>query len=133
CAEKNKYGVYTELMNASIQSWLATTAGVSTQSAAPPPPSPPPPPPAPAPPPPAPAPPPPAPALTASFKISGTKKAGKKLTFKSTSQPAAIIVNYEWDLNGDGVFGDATGPKVTKRYKAPGSVTVRLRVTDDRG
>jgi PKD repeat protein len=65
--------------------------------------------------------------------VSGTKKVGKKLTFYSTSQPSAAIVKYEWDLNGDGVFGDATGKTATKRFKSAGTVVVRLRVTDNRG
>jgi PKD repeat protein len=71
--------------------------------------------------------------LTASFTVSGSKKVGKKLTFRSTSQPAGHITTYEWDLNGDGQFGDASGPTATKRFKAPGLLTVRLRVTDDHG
>jgi hypothetical protein len=139
CAERNKYGVYTELMNSNIQSWIASTTRIASPPPPPPPAPPPPPPPSPAPapaplPPPAPAPatPPPAP-LTASFKVSGTKRVGKTLTFKSASQPADQIVKYEWDLNGDGTFGDAKGKKATKKFKVAGTTVVRLRVTSGQG
>ena len=44
-------------------------------------------------------------------------------------------MKYEWDLDGDGTFELNTGttPTATKTYAAPGTVNVRLRVTDDGG
>jgi hypothetical protein len=49
-------------------------------------------------------------------------------------QPGDTIVAYEWDLNGDGDFSDATGPQpdVTGYFSAagPGSYLIQLRVTD---
>ena len=44
-------------------------------------------------------------------------------------------MKYEWDLDGDGTFELNTGttPTATKTYAAPGTVNIRLRVTDDGG
>jgi hypothetical protein len=40
-------------------------------------------------------------------------------------------VSYEWDLDGDGQYDDATGVEVTTRFGLPGDRTAGLRVTDD--
>lgn len=40
---------------------------------------------------------------------------------------------YEWDLDGDGAYDDATGPEATVAFASPGEKTVGLRVTDDDG
>jgi hypothetical protein len=39
-------------------------------------------------------------------------------------------LSYSWDLNGDGVYGDATGVTATRSYTVFQSVDVGLRVTD---
>ena len=46
--------------------------------------------------------------------------------------PDGTIANYQWDFQNDGVF-DATGKIAFFRYTAPGTYTVRLVVTDDKG
>lgn len=47
--------------------------------------------------------------------------------------PNGQIAKYEWDFNGDGK-PDATGPKVSFTCPTtPGSVTIKLTVTDDAG
>jgi hypothetical protein len=38
------------------------------------------------------------------------------------------IVSYSWDLNGDGIYGDATGVNPTMTLTSPGSVTIALEV-----
>jgi PKD repeat protein len=43
------------------------------------------------------------------------------------------ITKYEWDLNGDGKFDDATGPGASRSFPAAGDYTVGLRVTDGGG
>ncbi len=43
------------------------------------------------------------------------------------------IQSYSWDLNGDGVFGDATVAKPSTTYGSTGNYTVGLKVTDDLG
>jgi glucose/arabinose dehydrogenase len=59
--------------------------------------------------------------LTVSFDATGsTDPEGKSLT-------------YSWDVNGDGVFGDATGPTASYTYTAAGMYQPSLRVTDDQG
>jgi PKD repeat protein len=42
-------------------------------------------------------------------------------------------LTYAWDLDGDGEFDDASEEKPSTIYKTAGTVTVRLRVTDQRG
>lgn len=50
-------------------------------------------------------------------------------------RPADTIISYEWDLDGDGSFDDATGaqPDVTAFFSAkpPGSYLIQLKVTDN--
>jgi glucose/arabinose dehydrogenase len=40
-------------------------------------------------------------------------------------------LHYSWDLDGDGQFGDATGPTASREYAATTSVTVKVRVSDN--
>jgi hypothetical protein len=42
-------------------------------------------------------------------------------------------LTYSWDLNGDGVFGDATTPSATASMSDDGARVVRLRVTGSSG
>ncbi|MBD0282200.1 MAG: PKD domain-containing protein [Thermoleophilaceae bacterium] len=59
---------------------------------------------------------------------------GEEVTFVSYSDDRdGRITEQAWDLNGDGVFDDATGPLATRRFSVPGGRTVTLRVTDDKG
>jgi hypothetical protein len=53
---------------------------------------------------------------------------GQQMTFVYSSVEATDAI--EWDLNGDGVFGDARGPIATTVFGAPGAYPVSLRVTD---
>src|SRR5215813_6933207 len=50
-----------------------------------------------------------------------------------SSDPEGKPLSYSWDLNGDGVFGDATGPTASYTYTTAGVYHPSLRVTDDRG
>jgi autotransporter-associated beta strand protein len=70
--------------------------------------------------------------------------AGQSVTLNgSASQPSynETINSYEWDLNNDNVFGDATGASPVISYSAltttwsrlPGPNTIQLRVTDSAG
>jgi PKD repeat protein len=71
----------------------------------------------------------------ASFTVTpAAPLAGQAVTFRSTSKdPDGTIATQEWDLTGDGVFGDATGPVATRTFAQSGDAIVRLRVTDNRG
>ena len=42
-------------------------------------------------------------------------------------------LTYSWDLDGDGVYGDATTAQTSWTYTVKGSYTVGLRVTDSHG
>ena len=50
-----------------------------------------------------------------------------------SSDPESGPLSYSWDLNGDGMFGDATGPTVSYTYTATGVYHPSLRVTDNQG
>ena len=60
---------------------------------------------------------------------------GQQVAFAGTtsSDPEGPIAAYSWDLNGDGTFGDATGPGALATYATAGEKTVQLRVTDSDG
>ncbi len=70
---------------------------------------------------------------TASFVYFPTAPvAGLPITLVSTSvdPDSAIPTSAErWDLNGDGLFDDATGPSATVTYPLPGVYPVSLQVT----
>jgi glucose/arabinose dehydrogenase len=59
--------------------------------------------------------------LTVSFNGTGS------------SDPEGKPLSYSWDLNGDGTFGDATGPTASYTYTTAGVYHPSLRVTDDQG
>ena len=54
---------------------------------------------------------------------------GQPITLAYSGGPA-VASPPEWDLNGDGVFPDATGPGVTTSFPAVGTYFVGLRLTD---
>ena len=59
--------------------------------------------------------------------------AGQPVTLTSTSSdPDGKVVKTEWDIDGNGTFGDVTGTNVKRSFDA-GAHRVSLRVTDDRG
>jgi uncharacterized repeat protein (TIGR01451 family) len=47
--------------------------------------------------------------------------------------PGDRITQYNWDLNGDGVFSDALTSTVTHTFTTPGTYTASLMVTDQHG
>ena len=66
-----------------------------------------------------------------------TVDAGQKATFDATSSkvdPAGEIVEYAWDLDGDGAFEEVRqGPRITIIPEVPGPHELSVRVTDDAG
>jgi hypothetical protein len=61
---------------------------------------------------------------------------GQQVTYSaagSTGDPA--IASYQWDLDGNGTFetDSKAVPTATMTYTTPGTITVRLRVTDSQG
>lgn len=43
------------------------------------------------------------------------------------------IASYEWELNGDGQFNDATVPNVSQQFISDGNYQIGLQVTSDQG
>lgn len=56
-----------------------------------------------------------------------------KFDASSSYDPDGEISSYEWDLDGDGEFDDATGETATYTYEQEGTFDVALRVTDNNG
>jgi PKD repeat protein len=51
----------------------------------------------------------------------------------SSTDPNSDALTYSWDLNGDQVYGDATGPIQTKSFPAAGTYRIGVRVSDGHG
>jgi hypothetical protein len=51
----------------------------------------------------------------------------------AASDPDGSIAAISWDLNGDGVFSDATGPVASIAVPSAGAFTVSVAVTDNSG
>jgi fibronectin type 3 domain-containing protein len=63
----------------------------------------------------------------------GDQGADIVLDGSASSDPSGSITLYEWDLDNDTAFDDATGVNATFNSAAPGNFTVGLRVTDGNG
>lgn len=76
-------------------------------------------------------------APNASLSGPATVKAGAKATFdatSSTTDPAGSIVEYAWDLDGNGSFEELRiTPKIAIVPQTPGQQTISVRVRDDVG
>ena len=74
---------------------------------------------------------------TASFTASpNPAQTGQTITFNGSgsSDTDGTIVKYEWDLDGNGSYdANPTMSTASYSYATPGTVTVKLRVTDDKG
>jgi plastocyanin len=75
---------------------------------------------------------------TAAFTASANPAtAGQPVAFDASgsTDPDGSILNYRWDLDGDGTFETNRGPNPTveRVYTTPGAVAVALRVTDNLG
>jgi hypothetical protein len=73
---------------------------------------------------------------TASFKAPGTARAGQTITLNASGSkdPDGSIVNYAWDLDGDGSMETDSGTTATLRHAfGVGVHHLAVRVTDDRG
>ena len=71
----------------------------------------------------------------ASFFLSPqSPRAGNEVQFVSTScDPRGGPIEQAWDLDGDGAYDDATGPRTSRSYPTQSVVNVGIQVTDRRG
>jgi PKD repeat protein len=73
----------------------------------------------------------------AAFGIApATPRTGQAVTFSSTaSDPDGVadLAATSWDLNGDGTYGDATGPTARATFLTAGTYAIGQRVTDKGG
>lgn len=80
---------------------------------------------------------PPAPNAGGPYTLIGQGSIRLDATPSGDPDPGDSIVSYEWDINGDGIFGDLTGPRPILARAAtslsPGSHPIALRVKDSFG
>ncbi len=74
-----------------------------------------------------------APTANAGGPYSGDEGADITVDGSASADPGNDIVLYEWDLDNDGAYDDATGVTATFNSTASGDFTIGLRVTDDDG
>src|SRR4029077_19644335 len=70
---------------------------------------------------------------TASFTAtpsSGATPRDVSSDASASADPEGLMLTYAWDLDGDGLYNDATGKVASRTYSAPGNVHVGLRGTD---
>jgi plastocyanin len=59
---------------------------------------------------------------------------GQPVNFYSTAtDPDSAIATQSWDLDGNGIYGDASGPSASRTFAAPGAYVVGLQVKDTDG
>jgi glucose/arabinose dehydrogenase len=75
---------------------------------------------------------PPVPALNASA-TSGAVPLTVHFDASASTDPDADPLTYSWDLDGNGVYGDAAGPTASFTYSTAGVRTVGVRVSDPLG
>jgi hypothetical protein len=73
---------------------------------------------------------------TASFKAPANARAGQAITLDASGSrdPDGKILDYSWDLNGDGAMDTSSGTTPTLKHAfSKGTQYLTVRVTDDRG
>jgi PKD repeat protein len=70
----------------------------------------------------------------AAFSWSPTDPiAGHSIDFTSSSSDAEGQLTLSWDLDGDGLYGDASGARISHPFSIPGTYEVGLQATDSDG
>jgi PKD repeat protein len=74
------------------------------------------------------------PKVTASFTFEPASPfTYQTVNFTSTSTANVLPLSEQWDLDGDGVFDDASGPTAERSFSHSGDRTVSLQVSDANG
>lgn len=73
------------------------------------------------------------PVADANGPYTGIKRVPVTLDASGSSDSDGIIVSYEWDLDNDGTFDDASGNVVQYIWAEAYSGNIRIKVTDDGG
>jgi uncharacterized repeat protein (TIGR01451 family) len=73
------------------------------------------------------------PVAEAGGPYSGNEGSSITLDGSKSTDPDNNIVRYDWDLDNDGLYDDASGVKPTVTFADNGVYTVRLKVTDAGG
>jgi plastocyanin len=59
---------------------------------------------------------------------------GQTVNFYSTAtDPDTAVASQSWDLDGNGIYGDASGPSASRTFATPGAYIVGLQVKDTDG
>jgi plastocyanin len=59
---------------------------------------------------------------------------GQTVNFYSTAtDPDSAVASQSWDLDGNGIYGDASGPSASRTFGSPGAYVVGLQVKDTDG
>lgn len=74
-----------------------------------------------------------APTANVGKDLTGSVNQAIQLSASASSDPGNDIVSYLWDLNNDGIFGDATGSQATFTSAIAGVFAVGLQVIDADG
>ena len=64
---------------------------------------------------------------------SGTAPLSVDFDGSTSTDPGSLALTYAWDLDGDGALDDSTAAAPSWEYTQPGSVTVKLTVTNTSG
>ncbi|MBX0287413.1 carboxypeptidase regulatory-like domain-containing protein [Halomicroarcula sp. F28] len=72
---------------------------------------------------------------TADIAGPSSASVGETVTFDASgsTDPDGDTLSYEWDLDDDGNFDDATGETASTSFSSTGDQTVTVRVSDDNG
>lgn len=73
------------------------------------------------------------PAPTVSLSAQNVCLGDETVLTANASVSSGLISTYEWELNGNGFFDDATGPSVTQQFISDGNYQIGIRVTSDQG
>ena len=70
---------------------------------------------------------------SADFTVQDACHGSPNIFTDNSTVSSGAIVNQEWDLDNDGIYGGLSGPEVFFTFPDPGSFVAGMRVTTDQG